>query len=107
MALGTLPGWTLDDCRRECAGLKDVKRFEAMVDGGKNLLIYNRIRFERDTASGAWKMRWVLLGGWRVGILMDTRFEYMPFIWCEQEQPYCRRLRDAIVANVEVAEGDQ
>lgn len=38
---------------------------------------------------------------------MDTRFVYMLFVRYEQKLFYCRRLQDAIDANMNVAEGDQ
>lgn len=46
----SLQDWTLDEYRGYCAGLVDVKRFDAMADNGKNLAVYDRNRFGRDTA---------------------------------------------------------
>lgn len=38
--------------------------------------------------------------------LMDTRFVGMPIVWCAQKLFYCRKLREAIEGNMEVAERD-
>lgn len=40
--------WTLKDCRRECACLKDLGRFGAMAVDGQIPAVYNRKSFERD-----------------------------------------------------------
>lgn len=53
MDLSLLPNCTSDVCCLECPGLGDVKCFEAITVDGKNLVIYNRSRFKRDTALGA------------------------------------------------------
>lgn len=53
MDFDPLSKWTLDVYRRKCAGLMDVKRFKAMAVDGKNLLMYDRNRFECDTAWSA------------------------------------------------------
>lgn len=58
MNLDLVQSWTLDEYLRECAGLIDLKRFDAMAVGGKNQDMYYRSRFERGTALGAWK-RWL------------------------------------------------
>lgn len=63
MDLSPMPQRNLDECRRECAGTMDVKLFNATVVDGKNLVVYDRGRFERDTAVGAWKRRWTVLSG--------------------------------------------
>lgn len=61
MNLGSMPNWTLDEYRQKFTGLMNVKRFGAMAIGGRNLVVHNHSRFERDTASRAWKQRWVVL----------------------------------------------
>lgn len=53
MDLGYLPSWTSDDYRQKRAGLMEVKRFEAMAANSKNLVIYDRSRFKRNTGLGA------------------------------------------------------
>lgn len=80
MDLGPLSSWTLDEFCCECAGLTDVKRFEAMTVDGKNLFMYDCNRFELDTALGAWKIRRAVLGQWCVGICVDNRIADMPFV---------------------------
>lgn len=57
MDLRHLPICVLEDYHRKCAGLVDVKRFNAMSDNGKNLVMFDQNRFERDTALGGWKWR--------------------------------------------------
>lgn len=106
MDLGTLPNWTLDvDCR-ERVGLMDVNRFEAMAVDGKNLVMYDRCRFECDTALGAWRNRWAVLSQLCVEIIVGTCFADMMFVRCKQELSQCCRLRDAIDTNKEVVEGN-
>lgn len=106
MVLRPLPNWTAEEYCRECAGLMNVKCFNAMVVDCQNLVMYLRTRFERDTALGAWKRRWAVLHQLCAGIFIDTRFVHTPFVRCEQELMYCRQKRDAIDANMEVAEAD-
>lgn len=53
--LGPVPSWTLDWYWRECAGLTNVKRYIALAIDGSNLVMYDRNRFERDTALAACK----------------------------------------------------
>lgn len=96
----------MDEYRRDCAGLVNVKRFDALDVDSKNLVIYDGSPFERDTAWGAWKTRWAMLSRWCVGILVDTRSAGLTVVWFEQELFYCRRLRDAIDANMKGAEKD-
>lgn len=43
---GPLPSWPLEEYLRECAGVMDVKRFDAMGVDGTNLVIYDLYRFE-------------------------------------------------------------
>lgn len=106
MDLGLVPNRTLDAYRRECAGLMKVERFEVMVVDGKNLVVFGGDHFERDTDMGVLKRRWALLSQYCVGILVDTCSADLPFVPCEQGSFYCYRRRDAIDANMEVAEGD-
>lgn len=40
------------------------------------------------------------------GILFDAQGVDMPDVWCEQRLPHCRKLKDAIKANVKIAERD-
>lgn len=60
----------------------------------------------RDKALRPWKCRWVMLGRWRVRILIETRFMDMIFAWCEQKLLYCCQFRDEIDAKLEAVEGD-
>lgn len=46
-----------------------------------------------------------MLSRWDVATLVDTRLADMPFVRYEQKLFYYSRLRDAIEANVKVAEG--
>lgn len=46
---GSVPNWTFDQYRSECAGLMVVKHFDAMAVDGKNLVMYDCSCFERDT----------------------------------------------------------
>lgn len=55
--------------------------------------------WERGNA-GAWGLKRCC-----VNILVNIWFEYMLFVRSEQELPYSHKLRDAIDANMEVAEG--
>lgn len=61
MELGLLPIWTLNRCRLKCAGMMDVKHFGFMTELDRNFVIYNLNCFERDTALGTRKCRWVVL----------------------------------------------
>lgn len=106
MDLRPFPNWTLNDYCRECAGMRDIRHFDAMAVDERALIIYDRNRFERDTSLGAGKGRWTGLGRRCVGILVDARFADMPFVWYTQKLSYCRRSRDAIDANVKVTAGD-
>lgn len=76
-----------------------------MAVDGRNLVIYNRNRFERGIALGAWKQRLAVLNQWCVDILVTTRITDMLFVRCEPELSYSRRLRDATGINVEVVDG--
>lgn len=49
---GPLLQRTLNEYCRECAGVMDVKRFDAMVVDGESLVVYERSCFKRDTALG-------------------------------------------------------
>lgn len=106
MSLGPLPNWTLDEYGRECAGLMNVKIFDAMAVDGENLVIYDKSRFERDSTLNTWKKRWAVLSRWRVELLMDARFVDVLFVLCEQKSPYSHRLQDDINANMDVAVED-
>lgn len=53
--LGLLPNWTLHKYCCECAGMIDVGRFDFLAVDSRNLVIYDRNCFERDTDLGAWK----------------------------------------------------
>lgn len=55
MDLSPAPNWTLDEYRRKCAALVDMNYFDAIAVGGKNLVVYDRSRFERETAQGRGK----------------------------------------------------
>lgn len=61
MDLDPLPNRTLDDHRRDCASLMDVKSFDATAADVRNVVLHNHKRFERDIALGAWKRRWAVL----------------------------------------------
>lgn len=69
MDLGLLPNWTWDDYRQECAGLLSGKRFEAMAADGRNLVVYDRRRMERETALSLWKK----MGGSKLMLCENTR----------------------------------
>lgn len=69
---------------------------------GKNLVVYDCSRFEYDVALGARKRRWAGPSQWCKGVLEDPRFCEPASVWCEQGTPYCRRLRDAVDAHMEV-----
>lgn len=105
MDLRPLPNWTLNYHCRKCAGMMDMKRFDAMALECRNLVIYDRNRFESDTALGACKRRWTVLSSWRVRTLVDTWFADISFFRCKQDFSYCSKLRDATDANVKIAEG--
>lgn len=77
-----------------------------MATDGRNLVIYDRNRHERDTALGAWQRRWNVLMRWCVGMLIDMRHADMPFVRCEQEFPYCRRIRDLLASDATVRVGN-
>lgn len=53
MDLDPMPQWTLGEYCCECAGLTDVKRFNLMAVDGRNRVMYDTNRFERDTALDA------------------------------------------------------
>lgn len=53
MNLGLLPNWTLNKFRCECAGMTDVKCFDALAVDDRSLEKYDRNCFERGTALGA------------------------------------------------------
>lgn len=80
MNLGVVLQWTLGKYRRGCAGLVIVKRFDATAAIGKNLVVYDRHRFERDMALGAWKRYWAVPGRWFVGIFVYSDFAIMPVV---------------------------
>lgn len=65
--------------------MTDVGRFRAMAADGRHLVTYDRNRFERDTALGAWQRWWAVLIKWCVEKMINTRFADMPFVRCEQE----------------------
>lgn len=48
--LGPVPQRMLEGYRRECAGLKNVSRFGAMAEDGKNFVVYDCNCYERNTA---------------------------------------------------------
>lgn len=98
--LGLVLQRTLDGYRPECAELMDLKRFDATAADGKNLVVYNRNRSKHDTASGAPKWQWAVLGQKYVGIFVSSLFVAMLFVRCKQESTYCRRLREAIDASM-------
>lgn len=106
IGLDSIPNWTLDEYCRAGATLLDVKLFETMAVDGKSLVVYNCNRFKRDAALSAWKKWWAVLIWPCVGTIVDTLLANMPFDRRKQKQPYCCRIRDAIDANIEVAEGD-
>lgn len=107
MDFSPLPNWALDEYRCKCAGLIDGKSFDAIDVGGKNLAIYDRNCFKRDTVLGAWKRHWTVLSRRCVEILVNTSFAYMPPVWYEPEYSYCRKLWKTTAVNVEVADGYQ
>lgn len=90
----------MDENRRKCALLMNLKRFDTMAVDADNLVVYNRFRFERDTPLAAWKRQWVVLSQWCVGILVDILFADLPFVRCEQQLRYSRRLHGAIHASM-------
>lgn len=83
----------------------DARRFSAIVVDGKYLVTYDRNSFQRDTAIGTWKQRWVVLRKCCAGITMDVQSADIPFIRGEQEVSYCCRLQNDIVAKMEVMDG--
>lgn len=92
MDLCPLPNCTRHEYHRECAALMDVKHFDAMTVDGKDRVIHDRNRFERDTGLGAWDRHWAMLSRRCVEILVDARFANMPFVLCEHGSSYCRKL---------------
>lgn len=106
MDLAPLPNWTLDEYCRDCAGMIDIKRFDDMTVDGRNIVFYIRNRLEHDTALCVWKRREEVLSQWCVGIFVDTRSADMSFARWDQELSNCCKLRDALDAYTEVAEGD-
>lgn len=106
MIFGLLPNWTLDNYRFESADMTDVERFESIAIDGRNLVVYDRSRFERDTVMGGWKRRSKELSRWFVGILVDTQLAGMQFIRSEQKISNYRKFRYATDAYIMVAEGD-
>lgn len=62
LSFGLSPNWMLEEYCCECAGMMDTKRLDAVVVDGRDPVIYDRNRLERDTAIGAWKRRWAVLG---------------------------------------------
>lgn len=101
--LDLLPYWTLNGYWRERAGLMDAKNFDAMAVDRMHLVIINRNHFMLDTTWGVWKRHWTGLCQWCVETLAEARFANVPFVWCEQRQPFHRSLRDVSDANVEIA----
>lgn len=53
MDLGTVPNWTSDEYCRECADLRDKKRFDAMAVDSMSLVMYNCSCFHPDTTFDA------------------------------------------------------
>lgn len=80
MHLCLVPNWKLDAYCRDCAGSMCVKRFGGTAVDGKNLVVYDRSCFERDTALRAWKRRWAVRSRWCVVVLVDTGFADMLFV---------------------------
>lgn len=76
----SVPQWTLEVYLFKCGEMIDVCYFEAIAEDGQNLVAYDRICFECDTALRAWKRRWVLLSRWCVGVLIDTCFSKTFFV---------------------------
>lgn len=106
MDFGPVSDRMLNEFCLECADLMDKKRFDAMAANDNNLFMNDGSRFERDPTLSEWKRRWPLLSRRCVMILQNTCFTDMPLVLCEPELSYYCRLRDAIDANMEMAEGD-
>lgn len=104
MDFSPVRNWTLDEYYRECADLMSLKPPDAMAVDVKSLVMYNRNHFECDTGLGAWRRRLALLSRWCVRILVDSCSVVIVFVRCEQELCYCRKLQEAIDANMELAE---
>lgn len=85
--LDPYPNWRLEEYRRECTDLRDVKHFDAIAVDAENPVIYDRSHFERDTALGAWKRRFKVLNRGSVGTLVDNRFTEVPSVRREVELP--------------------
>lgn len=81
--------------------------FSAMRVDSKNLVVYDRNKFQRDTAIGAWEKRWAVLQKQCAGISIDARLADMPITRCQQKVSYCCRLREAIDRKMKINDGDQ
>lgn len=99
---GMDPRWTLSGFRRESGTKVKAERFSATGVDGKKLFIYDRSIFQRSTVPGTRMRRWAVLHKLCAGTVIDARSANMPFICCEQELSYCRKLREAIDVKMEV-----
>lgn len=95
MDLRLFSNCSLDEYCYECAGLKNVKRFDGTAVDGKNHVICDCNRLERDTALGAWKKCCAMLSRWCVKIFVDISFVVRMFVRREQELCFCSRLQGA------------
>lgn len=84
----------------------DVERFGCIAVDGRNLVVHNPNSIKSETALGAWKRRLTVLSRGCVGIFIKTQSAYMLLVRCEQDSSCYCLLRDAIEANVEVADRD-
>lgn len=74
--------WTLSKYCRERSGMTGVGHFSVINVYGEKLVMYDRISFKRDTASGTWKRRWIVLQQCCAGIMIDARFADIPIRSC-------------------------
>lgn len=80
----------------------DADRFSAIAENGRNLVMFGRNSFQRDTAFDAWKRRCAVLQKRYAGIVTGECFANMMYNRCKQVAPYCCRLQDASAARWEV-----
>lgn len=55
MDLDSSSNWTMDDYGQKYSGVMDVKCLDVKAVDSRNLVVYDRSRFERDITLGAWK----------------------------------------------------
>lgn len=68
--------------------------------------MYDWNNFQRDTAIVVMDRLYAVLKMQCVDIVIDARFMETPFVPCEGELPYCRKLGNAVDARMAVQDGD-